>query len=165
MCVVNSLFPFALVHLRDSFLSWSLYLLDPQYYIVGSINFCSRPRSFLFKKLPQCTLCHSSSSYSFLWVLTLGLEPKIPDCAGFWCCESCTWSWPLTQDPFLWPLLLMFTHYLRMAGTTILAFKLVVFVAIELWQLRTSPTTCYGRCSLMEPNRSRQEYSSWVSHL
>jgi hypothetical protein len=23
------------------------------------------------------------SSYSFLWLLTLGLEPKVPDCAGF----------------------------------------------------------------------------------
>ena len=30
-----------------------------------------------------CPLRHSNSSYSFLWVLTLGLEPKVPDCARF----------------------------------------------------------------------------------
>ena len=161
--------------------------MDLHYYIVGSKVFCSRFRGFLsprmlpfylfgyFRscflswKLPcgyyLATLCHSSSSYSFLWVSTLRLESKIPDYAGFWCCESCTWSWPLTQDPFFWPLSLMFTHYLRMTGIAILAFKLVVIVVIKFWQLRTSPTTSHGRCSLMEPNRSRQEYSSWVSYL
>jgi hypothetical protein len=36
-------------------------------------------------------------------------------------------------------------------------FKLVVVVLIELQQQRTSPSTSYGRCSLMEPNGSRQE--------
>ena len=30
-----------------------------------------------------CPLRHPNSSYSLLWVLTLGLEPKVPDCARF----------------------------------------------------------------------------------
>jgi hypothetical protein len=41
-----------------------------------------------------------------------------------------------------------------------LPFKLVVAVVIDLPQQRTSPSTSYGRCSLMELNGSRQESPS-----
>ena len=37
----------------------------------------------------KCLLRHSDSSYSFLWVLTLGLESKVPDCAELWCMDLC----------------------------------------------------------------------------
>jgi hypothetical protein len=39
-----------------------------------------------------------------------------------------------------------------------LPFELMVIVVIELWQQMTFPSTSYGRCTLMEPNGSRQDF-------
>jgi hypothetical protein len=41
----------------------------------------------------------------------------------------------------------------------------MVVVLIALQQPRTFPSTSYGRCSLMEPNGSGQEFSVWFSSL
>jgi hypothetical protein len=47
----------------------------------------------------------SASSYSFLHVLPLDLNRRSRIVL-----DTSTWSWPLTQDPFCWTLVLMINH-------------------------------------------------------
>jgi hypothetical protein len=87
---------------------------------------------------------------------TLGLEPKVPDCAGFQYMKLAFNPRSILLNPCVNDLSL---------AQYVFPFKLVVVVLVELWQQRTFPSTSYGSCSLMEPNGSRQEFSVWVSPL
>jgi hypothetical protein len=143
---------------EDFFSSWSLCF-------VGSTSLCSMLQGFLSpckllylfgtsesipcsrSYLVITTLWHplscSVSSTSF-FVFYHGLEPKVPDCAGFQYLK-------LTFNPRSIPLNpcvndLPLTH-------NGLPFKLVVVVVIELRQQRTFPSTSYGRCFIMESKR------------
>jgi hypothetical protein len=73
---------------------------------------------------------------------THGLEPKVPDCAGFQYMKLAFNPRSILLKPCVNGFII--TQY----G---LPFNLVVVVVIELRQQRTFPSTSYGRCSLMEP--------------
>jgi hypothetical protein len=72
---------------------------------------------------PWHPLSCSVSSYSFLWFLTLGLEPKVPDYAGFQYIKLAFKPRSIPLNPCVNGKTL--THY----G---FPFKLVVVVIIEL---------------------------------
>ena len=109
-------------------------------------KWCAVFRKLLFFTTSWCPSRHWDSSYPFLFVFTQGLEHKVPDCAGFWCVnhvvltmwwsrypyEFSTWSWPLTQDPFRWTLLLLSKHMIASNfNSSFLAFKLVFIAVID----------------------------------
>jgi hypothetical protein len=69
---------------------------------LGTSKTISCSRSYLVITTPWHPLSCSVSSYSFLHVLSMDLNRRSQIVL-----DTSTWSWPLTQDPFHWTLVLM----------------------------------------------------------
>jgi hypothetical protein len=150
------------MQLKDFFPSWFLCLEDSTLFYASRISstlYASFPFVWVIQKpYPVLEATSWLLFRGILWVaqlvvipslsFTLGLEPKVPDCAGLEYMK-------LAFNPRS---ILLNTCVNDLSLTQYgLPLKLVVAVVIDLPQQRTSPSTSYGRCSLMEPNGSRQE--------